>query len=338
MGGTGGTGGVGTAGVAGGTGATGATGADGTAGGTGATGGTGGLGIIGATGGTGADGAAASTGGTGATGATGAVGAGATGATGATGGVGATGATGATGGVGTVGVTGGTGGIGTAGGTGATGATGSTGGVATSTLGDFFVGSASMANCRLGVDTGTTEGHPAVKLQQDDADQAFINFDGSTTSGADSENYNLSTYTGSGSSDGPGDGNWTFTGLIKCEVEGTEAWIPYYIPAGAPECPALEALYDGQWVHVGRAIQYCDVNSDIREHTIELAVPAQQFRIIEDEYEISTITAIEGDGSSAGLRTIITEPRQKGKKDFVFEFRFDRPVTTIDTYGYYTGV
>jgi len=63
--------------------------------------------------------------------------------------------------------------------------------------------------------SATDLGKELLSLQQDDADKAFIDFDG--TSSGDAAN-NISTLTG---------GN-TIQGFVKVEIEGVERWMPYY--------------------------------------------------------------------------------------------------------------
>ena len=65
------------------------------------------------------------------------------------------------------------------------------------------------------VDTISTEGQEAVYLKQDDSDQAFIDYEGTTGSG---DTYNLNTNTASR----------TLGGWIMIEINGTKKWIPYY--------------------------------------------------------------------------------------------------------------
>lgn len=69
-------------------------------------------------------------------------------------------------------------------------------------------------DARFEIDTGTTEGKQAMSIQQDDADKAFIDYQG--TSSADANN-NISTWTVG-----------TIKGFIKIEINGTEGWMPIY--------------------------------------------------------------------------------------------------------------
>jgi len=79
------------------------------------------------------------------------------------------------------------------------------------------------------IDTATDLGTEALKIQQDDDDQAFIDFDG--TSAADSSK-NISTQNGDGSVEGPKNysaaNGWAFEGMVKVEVNGAARWMPYY--------------------------------------------------------------------------------------------------------------
>ena len=63
--------------------------------------------------------------------------------------------------------------------------------------------------------SSTDLGKQLLALKQNDADQAFIDFDGTTAANADN---NLSTLTG---------GN-TIQGFVKVEIEGSPYWMPYY--------------------------------------------------------------------------------------------------------------
>ena len=82
---------------------------------------------------------------------------------------------------------------------------------------------------RFVVDTGTAIGQEAVMIKQDDADQAFLNWQG--TSAADQAN-NISTVNGDGVVDGPKNkiaaAGWTYAGMVKVEVNGTAKWMPVY--------------------------------------------------------------------------------------------------------------
>lgn len=73
-------------------------------------------------------------------------------------------------------------------------------------------------------------GQELVKLEQADADQAFIDFVG--TSAANASN-NISTYNASGSVVGPKgqsstEDYWRYEGMILNQVNGVDAWQPYF--------------------------------------------------------------------------------------------------------------
>ncbi len=83
------------------------------------------------------------------------------------------------------------------------------------------------------ISNGTTAATPTLELDQNDADQAFINFAGTTPATGDPSDLNISTANGSGSLDGPKNrdtvgAGWNFEGMLRIEVNGTEKWIPYY--------------------------------------------------------------------------------------------------------------
>lgn len=100
------------------------------------------------------------------------------------------------------------------------------------------------------------------------------------------------------------------------------------ITAGG-HCPRLDAWIDSKWQEVGRAIYDCINTSDSRRWDITLTVPAQRFRLVEDEREKSTVTAIRGDGEDWGMGTIRTE------FGTIVEFEFSKPVLSIETEGVY---
>jgi len=81
----------------------------------------------------------------------------------------------------------------------------------------------------LEIDTTATVGVQAVTIDQDDADKAFIDFQG--TSSADAAN-NISTMNGDGSVEGPknysSSNGWQYEGMIQIEINGVAYWMPYY--------------------------------------------------------------------------------------------------------------
>ena len=72
-------------------------------------------------------------------------------------------------------------------------------------------------------------GKATVTIVQADQDQPFIKYDG--TSAADATK-NVSTRNGDGSVEGPKNfattAGWSFVGMVRCNVEGTDYWQPYY--------------------------------------------------------------------------------------------------------------
>jgi len=83
----------------------------------------------------------------------------------------------------------------------------------------------------LRVEQGNASGVSfCVTLKQDDQDQMFLNYEG--TSAAD-QTKSISTVNGDGTVEGPknysASAGWAFTGMVKCAVNGTAAWIPYYV-------------------------------------------------------------------------------------------------------------
>ncbi len=80
--------------------------------------------------------------------------------------------------------------------------------------GNVAVGIGTSPDARFEVETLADEGHQAITIDQNDADQAFIDFQG--TSAASAAN-NLSTWT-----------NAVLNGFVRMEINGTEKWMPYY--------------------------------------------------------------------------------------------------------------
>jgi len=78
---------------------------------------------------------------------------------------------------------------------------------------------------------GSAAAIPVLELDQDDVDDAFINFVG--TSAAD-QTKSISTVNGDGDVTGPknysAQDGWTFVGMVKIEVNGSAYWSPYYEP------------------------------------------------------------------------------------------------------------
>ena len=92
------------------------------------------------------------------------------------------------------------------------------------------VGTDGTTDTKLHVQTGSTWGKESVKIEQGDADKAFIDFVG--TSSANGSN-NISSTLGTGTVVGPkqhavGIDGWIFVGMVKIEVNGSEFWMPYY--------------------------------------------------------------------------------------------------------------
>lgn len=92
------------------------------------------------------------------------------------------------------------------------------------------IGTDGTTDTKLHIQTGTTWGKESVKIEQGDADKAFIDFVG--TSSANGSN-NISSTLGTGTVVGPkqhasGIDGWIFVGMVKIEVNGSEFWMPYY--------------------------------------------------------------------------------------------------------------
>jgi len=72
---------------------------------------------------------------------------------------------------------------------------------------------------------------PVLQLQQDDSDEPFIEFDG--TSAAD-QTKSISTANGDGTVTGPKNfsstAGWEFVGMVRISINGNDFWMPYYQP------------------------------------------------------------------------------------------------------------
>ena len=83
----------------------------------------------------------------------------------------------------------------------------------------------------LVVDTDAALGHQAVTIKQDDEDQAFIDFQGTTDTNtsknitSDIGQNGAASYPTGADDFGPG---WQCAGLVKVEINGAERWIPFY--------------------------------------------------------------------------------------------------------------
>ncbi|KKL77379.1 hypothetical protein LCGC14_2035500, partial [marine sediment metagenome] len=77
-----------------------------------------------------------------------------------------------------------------------------------------YVGINANPDARFEVSTGSAEGRQAITIDQNDADKAFIDFQG--TSAASAAN-NISTWT-----------NATLNGFVRMEINGANKWIAYY--------------------------------------------------------------------------------------------------------------
>lgn len=104
-------------------------------------------------------------------------------------------------------------------------------------VGGFKVGSATP-DARFEVETGASEGHQAVTIDQNDIDKSFIDFQGYSEP---NQTYNISTAQGYGDYEAPqqqggADYGWLYEGMLAIEVNGTKMWIPYYSDESACCC------------------------------------------------------------------------------------------------------
>lgn len=87
------------------------------------------------------------------------------------------------------------------------------------------------ADATFEIETTTTEGHQALTIDQNDIDQAFIDYQGST--GGTGINNSILTWNGNGEVIGPRNQDtveeaWEFTGMVMIEINGNKRWMPYY--------------------------------------------------------------------------------------------------------------
>jgi len=95
------------------------------------------------------------------------------------------------------------------------------------------VGINTVPDATFEVATTSSEGHQAITIDQNDADQAFIDFQGSASSGVTT---NISTCIGAGAVNGPkyasgaGQSGWSFCygSMVRMEVNGCTYWFPAY--------------------------------------------------------------------------------------------------------------
>lgn len=207
----------------------------------------------------------------------------------------------------------------------------------------------SSPDARFEISTGSAEGKQTLTIDQNDADQAFVDFQGTYDNTTPVDSGNLSTAdanaTNAGGISAPtygtgGTSGWIIRGMAMQEINGTEYWVPFYERYEPAECPRIDAWIDGEWATVGRAIRNQTGFSNQGQHDISLSSPAQRFRLVEDEAEISVVRWIRGDGEEWGLGTVITDPAPAGSLGqtagmFSVEWEFSQPVSTLETYGYY---
>jgi len=96
--------------------------------------------------------------------------------------------------------------------------------------GELGINTAGTIGAKLHVKTTSTYGKEAVKIEQVDQDQAFIDYEG--TSAANTTK-NICTMNGGGALSGPRLNNGTdpgfaYAGMIKIEINGTSYWMPYF--------------------------------------------------------------------------------------------------------------
>lgn len=103
----------------------------------------------------------------------------------------------------------------------------------TTNLLELIDGTISGGTARLTVaDTGLTTistttdlASEALAIDQNDADQAFIDFQGNSQS---DKTGNISTGVGTPDGNAPASGTWTLVAMVKIEYNGAAAWVPVY--------------------------------------------------------------------------------------------------------------
>ncbi len=84
------------------------------------------------------------------------------------------------------------------------------------------------------VSTSASAAVAAIAIDQNDTDEPFLYYDGTSTATAPPD-ANISTMDGSGAVVGPsaasGGHGWAFTGMVRIEVNGTDHWMPYFSAA-----------------------------------------------------------------------------------------------------------
>lgn len=87
----------------------------------------------------------------------------------------------------------------------------------------------------LELEGSASEAAPLLTIDQNDTDEAFVNFEGGT---AADYSTNFATNNGSGAVSAPqvanSDNGWTFAGMVRMEINGATKWIPYYDEDPAP--------------------------------------------------------------------------------------------------------
>ncbi|MEQ8822186.1 MAG: hypothetical protein RLY93_18275 [Sumerlaeia bacterium] len=112
---------------------------------------------------------------------------------------------------------------------------------------------------------------------------------------------------------------------------------PPKLPSISVLCPRIDAKYGDVWKEVGRAIKYNNGKENKSVWIVLLDVPSANFRLVEDEREVSYVEWIKGDGILWGLGSIETSPASIfGATDgSVHYFSFPNEVKRLETYGYY---
>ena len=142
------------------------------------------------------------------------------------------------------------------------------------------------------IETTTTTAKAALLIDQNDVDQAFIRYEGSSS--ADFNN-NISTVSGDGSIVGPqaaiATNGWSYGGMVRVDVNGTSRWMAYYNAVfGGAECPFVYSITeDGSEILEGEIIRNIVGKNNARIDYLVLNNNTNRILIKEEKSEISYI-------------------------------------------------
>jgi len=95
--------------------------------------------------------------------------------------------------------------------------------------GKFSIGATTATgNGAFEIECGSTFGTACLLLDQDDADQEFITYEGTSAANKTNNISTLGAGAAGSSSTGPDSGSFTHAGMVRVNVNGTDYWMPYY--------------------------------------------------------------------------------------------------------------